>query len=57
MATCNRWSSGTRWMTRSAGTEAGFLLTGFYEDIDPWTVIGRTIPSFIATRARKTDLR
>lgn len=33
--------------------QAGFLLAGFYEDIDPTCVLGETIPSFIATRAIK----
>ncbi len=32
---------------------AGFLLAGFYEDIDPGTVLGRTLPTYIATRAVK----
>lgn len=32
---------------------AGFVLTGFYEDIDPDTVLGRTLPTFMATRAVK----
>jgi SAM-dependent methyltransferase len=31
--------------------EAGFMLTGFYEDSDPKHVLSRHIPSFIATRA------
>jgi SAM-dependent methyltransferase len=31
----------------------GFMLTGFYEDIDPATILGKHIPSFIATRAVK----
>jgi len=31
--------------------EAGFVLTGFYEDVDPKHVLARYIPSFIATRA------
>ena len=30
---------------------AGFVLTGFYEDIDPESVLGDFIPSYIATRA------
>jgi SAM-dependent methyltransferase len=30
---------------------AGFVLTGFYEDIDGDTILGKHIPSFIATRA------
>jgi hypothetical protein len=29
------------------------MLTGFYEDIDPDTILGKHIPSFIATRAVK----
>ncbi|MBN2549040.1 MAG: class I SAM-dependent methyltransferase [Anaerolineales bacterium] len=33
--------------------QAGFLLTGFYEDIDPTTQLGKIIPTFIATRAQK----
>jgi len=32
---------------------AGFVLTGFYEDIDPDTILGKHIPSYIATRAVK----
>jgi SAM-dependent methyltransferase len=32
---------------------AGFVLTGFFEDADPDTVLGKHIPSYIATRARK----
>lgn len=32
---------------------AGFVLTGFYEDIDPTSVLGEYISSFIATRAVK----
>jgi SAM-dependent methyltransferase len=32
---------------------AGFVLTGFYEDIDPESVLGDLIPSYIATRALK----
>jgi SAM-dependent methyltransferase len=32
---------------------AGFVLTGFYEDIDPDTILGRHIPSYIATKATK----
>src|SRR3954462_3485920 len=35
---------------------AGFVLTGFYEDIDPESVLGEHIPSFIATRAMKLRL-
>jgi SAM-dependent methyltransferase len=33
--------------------DAGFVLTGFYEDIDPTSVLGKIIPTFIATRAEK----
>ncbi len=33
--------------------DAGFLLSGFYEDIDPTSVLGEHIPTFIATRAIK----
>ena len=33
--------------------DAGFLLSGFYEDIDPTSVLGEHIPTFIATRAFK----
>ncbi len=33
--------------------EAGFVLTDFYEDIDPESVLGGYIPSYIATRALK----
>ena len=32
---------------------AGFVLTGLYEDIDPTTVLGKTLPTYIATRAVK----
>lgn len=32
---------------------AGFVLAGFYEDIDPGTVLGQTMPTYIATRAVK----
>jgi len=32
---------------------AGFVLTGFYEDIDPDTILGRYIPSYLATKAVK----
>jgi SAM-dependent methyltransferase len=32
---------------------AGFVLTGFYEDIDPGTTLGEHIPSYIATKALK----
>ena len=32
---------------------AGFVLTGLYEDIDPTSVLGKTLPTFIATRAVK----
>ncbi len=32
---------------------AGFVLTGLYEDIDPDTILGRHIPSYIATKAVK----
>jgi SAM-dependent methyltransferase len=32
---------------------AGFVITGFYEDIDADTILGKHIPSFIATRALK----
>jgi SAM-dependent methyltransferase len=32
---------------------AGFVLTGLYEDIDPDTILGRHIPSYIATKALK----
>jgi SAM-dependent methyltransferase len=31
----------------------GFALTGFYEDTDPDTILGKYIPSYIATRATK----
>jgi len=33
--------------------KAGFVLTGLYEDIDPTSVLGKTLPTFIATRAVK----
>jgi hypothetical protein len=32
---------------------AGLVLLGFYEDIDADTILGKHIPSFIATRALK----
>jgi hypothetical protein len=32
---------------------AGFALTGFYEDFDPDTILGKHIPSNIATKATK----
>jgi SAM-dependent methyltransferase len=32
---------------------AGFVLTGFYEDLDPESVLGEHIPTYIATRALK----
>ncbi|MFN7037007.1 MAG: class I SAM-dependent methyltransferase [Bellilinea sp.] len=32
---------------------AGFVVTGFYEDIDPSSVLGAYIPSYFATRAVK----
>lgn len=32
---------------------AGFVLAGFYEDIDPDSILGRYIPSYIATRGVK----
>jgi hypothetical protein len=32
---------------------AGFVLTGFYEDIDPDSILGGYIPSYIATWAIK----
>ena len=32
---------------------AGFHLVGFYEDIDPTSVLGKFLPTFIATRALK----
>lgn len=36
---------------------AGFVLTGFYEDRDPESVLGDFIPSYIATRALKPKER
>ena len=33
--------------------EAGFLISGFYEDIDPRTVLGKLIPTYMATQAVK----
>ena len=33
--------------------EAGFVLAGLYEDIDPDTILGRHIPSYLATKALK----
>ena len=35
--------------------EAGFVLTGFYEDVDPKHVLSRYIASFIATLAVRPD--
>jgi SAM-dependent methyltransferase len=32
---------------------AGFALTGFYEDIDPDIILGKYIPSYVATKATK----
>ena len=32
---------------------AGFLLAGFYEDVDPGSPLADRIPSYIATRAIK----
>jgi SAM-dependent methyltransferase len=32
---------------------AGFVLTGFYEDIDPGTILGQHIPSYLATKSVK----
>ncbi|MFZ3079280.1 MAG: class I SAM-dependent methyltransferase [Bellilinea sp.] len=32
---------------------AGFVLTGLYEDLDPTSVLGKTLPTYIATRAVK----
>ena len=32
---------------------AGFVLVGFYEDIDPESILGNYLPSYIATRALK----
>jgi SAM-dependent methyltransferase len=32
---------------------AGFALTGFYEDIDPDTILGKYISSYVATKATK----
>jgi SAM-dependent methyltransferase len=32
---------------------AGFALTGFYEEINPDTILGKYIPSYIATKATK----
>jgi SAM-dependent methyltransferase len=34
-------------------TEAGFLIAGFYEDIDPGDPLEKIIPTFIATKAIK----
>jgi hypothetical protein len=35
---------------------AGFVLTGFYEDIDPDTILSKHIPAYIATKAIKPRL-
>jgi SAM-dependent methyltransferase len=32
---------------------AGFVITGFYEDITTWSILSQYIPSYIATRAVK----
>jgi hypothetical protein len=32
---------------------AGFVLTGFYEDTDPETILGKHISSYVATKATK----
>ena len=37
----------------SGQLEAGFVLTGFYEDVDPKHVLSRYIASFIATLAAR----
>jgi hypothetical protein len=34
--------------------EAGFIITGFYEDIWPESPLSKYIPTFMATRAMKT---
>jgi SAM-dependent methyltransferase len=36
--------------------EAGFLLANFYEDLDPTSILGKYLPTFIATRAIKPVL-
>jgi len=36
--------------------DAGFYLTGFYEDIQPEVILSKYIPTFIATRAVKPSL-
>ena len=36
-------------------TDAGFVITGFFEDVDPEDLLGKFAPTFIATRARKPD--
>lgn len=33
--------------------EAGFIISGFYEDIDPDTILEAYFPSYIATKAKK----
>jgi SAM-dependent methyltransferase len=37
--------------------EAGFFLSGFYEDIDPTSILSKYIPSYIATRAFKPIIK
>ena len=49
-----RSSSATRSSDQIGGqSPPGSLLTGFYEDIDPDTILGEYIPSYIATKATK----
>ena len=53
-ARTSRWSSATRSSDQIGGQlAAGFVLAGFYEDIDPGSPLARRIPSYIATRAVK----
>jgi hypothetical protein len=44
------WESGH---TLADQIGVGFALTGFYEDIDPDTILGEYIPSYVATKALK----
>ena len=37
--------------------EAGFLITGFYEDLDPDILLSKFIPTFIATQSIKTLIK
>ena len=36
--------------------EAGFVITGFYEDHDPFALMGQYMPTFFAVKAKKPGL-